>query len=80
MTDRARSEFNIWWERQPFKDQFADVKEQMGNVWVASREECVVELPAAEYIGDSWSGDWAIKTDEVREAIEAAGLKCEVKP
>lgn len=73
MTDRARSEFNTWWERQPFKDQFADVKEQMGNVWVASREECVVELP---------DGCICCYEDAEREmlqacaeAIEASGLR-----
>lgn len=70
MTDRARSEFNTWWERQPFKDQFADVKEQMGNVWVASREECVVEIDLEE-----WPTSIA---RQIQQSIEAAGLK--VKP
>lgn len=75
MTAKARAEFKTWWERQPFHAQFEDVKQQMENVWVASRAECVVEMPAAEYIGDSWSGDWAIKREDVVESIEAAGLK-----
>jgi len=46
MTDSIRAEFNTWWDRQPFNAQFEDVKQQMENVWVASREGCVVELPA----------------------------------
>ncbi|WP_225773288.1 hypothetical protein [Pseudomonas sp. Marseille-Q5115] len=84
MTDRARSEFNTWWERQPFKDQFADVKDQMGNVWVASREECVVVLPEIN------PRDWACTLDEClaiqqgidmsQRRIRAAGLRVEVKP
>ena len=37
MTDRARSEFQAWWSRQSFNAQFEDVKQQMENVWVASR-------------------------------------------
>lgn len=75
MTDRARSEFNTWWERQPFKDQFADVKGQMGNVWVASREECVVELPTPEgYMADVQKYSFALCAQRIR----SAGLK--VKP
>lgn len=83
MTDRARSEFNTWWERQPFKDKFADVKEQMGNVWVASREECAVELPKDRTAGMSPSARLMVHYHRsVRqswaESIEAVGLK--VKP
>ncbi|WP_040263711.1 hypothetical protein [Pseudomonas massiliensis] len=70
MTDRARSEFNTWWERQPFKDQFADVKEQMGNVWVASREMKAAQIP-------EWSG-WAVqypgKLPKLYGALEIAEL------
>ncbi len=38
-TDKAIAEFEAWWDRQPFREQFEDVKDQMRNVWLASRRE-----------------------------------------
>ncbi|WP_312905447.1 hypothetical protein [Stutzerimonas nitrititolerans] len=38
-TDKARAEFEAWWDRQPFHEQFEDMKQQMANVWVASRAD-----------------------------------------
>ncbi|WP_312911035.1 hypothetical protein [Stutzerimonas nitrititolerans] len=40
MTEKTLAEFEAWWNRQPFREQFADVKDQMRNVWVASRAGC----------------------------------------
>ncbi|MCW8159036.1 hypothetical protein D7243_22985 [Stutzerimonas stutzeri] len=40
-TDKAIAEFEAWWIKQPHRDQFEDVKEQMRNVWVASRTDSV---------------------------------------
>lgn len=76
MTDRARSEFQAWWSRQDFNAQFEDVKQQMENVWVASREECVVELP--KKVEAPWSNSYDAGIAATARAIEAVGLK--VKP
>lgn len=56
-TDKALSDFNAWWDRQPFRDQFEDMKQQMANVWVASRRELVIELPPQ------------VTAEDVREAV-----------
>ncbi|MHA6476137.1 hypothetical protein ACX1DW_01400 [Stutzerimonas sp. KH-1] len=44
-TDKAIAEFEAWWDRQPHREQFEDVKDQMRNVWLASRREAFIELP-----------------------------------
>lgn len=78
-TDKAIAEFEAWWDRQPHREQFEDVKDQMRNVWLASRRELVIELPrpdtnmhngrsdaACELLLEQWGAD--------RAAIEAAGV------
>jgi hypothetical protein len=70
--DKALSDFNAWWDRQPFRDQFEDMKQQMANVWVASRRELVIELASA-YRTDE-DGYWVIGRTEARRSIEAAGV------
>ncbi len=76
-TDKALSDFNAWWDRQPFRDQFEDMKQQMANVWVASRADLVIELPqpmkAPPYT--SYEGGWNDMRGEAIDAIEAAGVK-----
>ena len=44
-TDKAIAEFEAWWDRQLWRECFEDVKDQMRNVWLASRRELVIELP-----------------------------------
>ncbi len=68
-TDKALSDFNAWWDRQPFRDQFEDMKQQMANVWVASRAEMVIALP-----DPSRAIDIAYFHADVLDAIAAAGL------
>lgn len=46
--------------------------------WQASRAALAVELPEVEYFGDSWSGGWALRKDDVVEALTDAGIP--VKP
>jgi len=76
-TDKAIAEFEAWWDRQPHREQFEDVKEQMRNVWLASRRELVIELPqpmkAPPYA--SYEGGWNDMRGEAIDAIEAAGAK-----
>ncbi|MBA1234737.1 hypothetical protein G7Z98_09235 [Pseudomonas stutzeri] len=72
-TDKAIAEFEAWWDRQPFRDQFEDMKQQMANVWVASRRELVIDLASA-YRTDE-DGYWVIGRTEARRSIEAAGVK-----
>ncbi|MBU0792299.1 MAG: hypothetical protein KKC55_17830 [Gammaproteobacteria bacterium] len=50
-TDKATAAFEAWWARQSFRELFKDVKDQMRNVWVASRRELVIQLPAQYGIG-----------------------------
>jgi len=69
-TDKAIAEFEAWWDRQPFRDQFEDMKQQMANVWVASRRELVIELPDRM---DSTGCTHVIES--CRAAIEAAGVR-----
>ena len=69
-TDKAIAEFEAWWDRQPFRDQFEDLKQQMANVWLASRRELVIDLPKRV---DSAGCTHVIEA--CREAIEAAGAK-----
>lgn len=81
-TDKALCDFNAWWDRQPFRDQFEDMKQQMANVWVASRAEVVVELPpkisAYNTMDNGFvrpeAAEYDSAIDDCREAIEAAGL------
>ncbi|WP_313308702.1 hypothetical protein [Stutzerimonas nitrititolerans] len=76
-TDKALSDFNAWWDRQPHREQFEDVKDQMRNVWVASRRELMIELP---YDSDSLNREHPYVAGrrntiaECRDAIEATGV------
>ena len=72
-TDKAIAEFEAWWDRQPFHAQFEDVKDQMRNVWLASRRELVIELPE-EFDSGYTRPEMAMVSQEVREVIEAAGV------
>lgn len=56
-TDKAIAEFEAWWQQQLGHSCFEDVKDQMRNVWLASRAEMVIQLPPR------------ITADDVREAI-----------
>ncbi len=69
-TDKNLADFNAWWDRQPFRDQFEDMKDQMRNVWRASRAELVIQLPKRV---DSAGCTHVIEA--CRAAIEAAGAK-----
>ncbi len=72
MTDKTDAEFEVWWQQQLGRTHFEDVKDQMRNVWLASRRELVIELP--ERFDKYDSGDWTYWADGVDAAIEAAGL------
>ena len=78
MTEQAHAEFETWWNRQPHREQFEDVKDQMRNVWRASRAEMVIRLPDA-YANcpphACYEGGWNDMRDEAVDAIEAAGAK-----
>lgn len=82
-TDKALSDFNAWWDRQPFRDQFEDMKQQMANVWVASRAEMVIELPPKISEHNAMDNgfvrpeavEYDSAIDDCRDAIEAAGVK-----
>ncbi len=71
-TEKAQADFEAWWSRQPFRDRFEDVKDQMRNVWVASRRELVIELPAPKGLlidASYWRG-----INDARHVIEAVGV------
>ncbi|TLX52767.1 hypothetical protein DN824_21910 [Stutzerimonas nosocomialis] len=72
-TDKARAEFDAWWDRQPHHEQFEDVKTQMFNVWAASRRKLVIELPP-RHPAFGQGRSWNKCLDTCREAIEAAGV------
>lgn len=84
-TDKAIAEFEAWWPRQPFHEQFESMKTQMRNVWVASRAELAIELPRAPraYPANEASSDVDYWIDEAkwdmygecRRSIEVAGVK-----
>jgi len=79
-TDKAIAAFEAWWIRQPFRELFKDVKDQMRNVWVASLRELVIELPEETNVRNHWAeaagADMAYNDaiQECRAAIEAAGV------
>lgn len=75
-TDKAIAEFEAWWDRQPHREQFEDVKDQMRNVWLASRRELVIELPQPMKTPPyaSYEGGWNDMRGEATDAIEAAGV------
>lgn len=73
-TDKATAEFEAWWDRQPFREQFADVKDQMRNVWLASRRELVVTIEPGDCFSPNDCGDLAIWRDDAKRLFEAAGV------
>jgi hypothetical protein len=81
MTDKTDAEFEAWWIKQPHREQFENVKDQMRNVWVASRAEMVIVLPEETNVRNHWAeaagADMAYNDaiQECRAAIEAAGAK-----
>ena len=75
MTDKTDAEFEAWWQLQPHREQFEDVKEQMRNVWRASRAEMVVTIEPGDCFSPSDCGDLAIWRDDAKRLIEAAGAK-----
>ena len=76
-TDKAIAEFEAWWGRQPFREQFEDLKDQMRNVWLASRRELVIELndiSMSQYASvSSYRAAEAMRFDCI-DAIEEAGV------
>ena len=48
------------------------------KAWQASRAALKVELPELEWFGDDDTGEFGLVEDEVREALQQAGI--EVKP
>ncbi len=74
-TDKAIAEFEAWWDRQSFREQFEDVKDQMRNVWLASRMELVVKMPGKYSPAETDGAEaWNICHDCCQAAIEAAGV------
>lgn len=74
MTDKAIAEFEAWWDRQPHREQFEDVKDQMRNVWLASRRELVVNIEPGDCFSPNECGDLAIWRDDAKRLLEAAGV------
>lgn len=74
-TDKAIAEFEAWWDRQPHREQFEDLKQQFCNVAVAfyqkGREDVVVELPQCD---PDEVVRYGTALDDCRAAIEAAGV------
>ncbi|MCO8161049.1 hypothetical protein NJC38_02645 [Pseudomonas sp. 21LCFQ010] len=90
MTDTSKIQFEQWHKRetQAFvaagEVEAAQVmegfKESMWSVWEASRQAVVVELPdTVANTGTLTSNAVLSYKRECKEAIEAAGLRCEVK-
>lgn len=77
-TGKAIAEFEAWWDRQPHREQFEDLKDQMRNVAVAfyqkGLEDVVIELPAQYGIGGLASDAHDRAIAMCKDAIEAAGV------
>ncbi|WP_417659951.1 hypothetical protein [Pseudidiomarina sp.] len=73
-TDKATAAFEAWWIRQPHREQFEDVKDQMRNVWLASRRELVVTIEPGDCFSPNDCGDLAIWRDDAKRLLEAAGV------
>lgn len=72
-TNKMREQFEVYWKRQLWAECYADVKEQMFTIWMASREAVLVELPKPD---DSFENhDYLIDRELTVKAIEAQGLK-----
>ena len=77
-TDKAIAEFEAWWDRQPHREQFEDVKDQMRNVWLASRREWAISLPKRYGLPSIGArpeyAEYNRAVQDCRAAIEAAGV------
>jgi len=73
-TDKAIAEFEAWWPRQPFHEQFESMKTQMRNVWLASRRELVVTIEPGDCFSPNECGDLAIWRDDAKRLLEASGV------
>ncbi|RYE68599.1 MAG: hypothetical protein EOO81_09255 [Oxalobacteraceae bacterium] len=94
MTDQPRIEFESWAATKGMAMHLARsesglyvsrVTQNYMDCWMASRAAVVVELPAGQCLFDRSSGRAAgglplVELKTVADAIEAAGLKYEVKP
>lgn len=83
MTEQeSREQFENWFKDRFWHECYEDVKHHLFAAWQASRESLVIELP--ERMNEGWQdgdpmeshidGEW-MRSDDVIEAIEAAGLK-----
>ena len=52
-----------------------DIKECEQGEWVKHSELPEIQLPEVEWLGDSWSGGWAILKENLIEALEEQGFK-----
>lgn len=76
-----REEFEAWVSTQSwtvdmmYRDGYVGWEAQFAfDAWQASRAALVVTLPATQYYGDSWSGDYALPTEDTHEALTDAGV------
>lgn len=77
-TDKAIAEFEAWWDSQPHREQFEDLKQQFCNVAVAfyqkGREDLVVTIDPGDCFSPNDCGDLAIWRDDAKRLFEAAGV------
>ncbi len=73
-TDKAIAEFEAWWQQQLWRECFEDVKDQMRNVWLASRRELIVTIEPGDCFSPNDCGDLAIWRDDAKRLFEAAGV------
>lgn len=71
-TDKAIAEFEAWWQQQLWRECFEDVKDQMRNVWLASRRELVIPLAGITIL--EYRGEDFYERAGLCQAIEAAGV------
>lgn len=75
--EKMREEFEAWFKARFWHECYEDVKHHLFAAWQASRESLVIELPSGGYFA-GYDNEHMMESRDVREAIEAAGLK--VKP
>lgn len=83
-TDKAIAEFEAWWDRQPHREQFADLKQQFCNVAVAfyqkSREDQSGFIDALDWYAKAEPLELYTNAEieeyqrRARLALEAAGV------
>ena len=74
-TDKAIAEFEAWWQQQLGHSCFEDVKDQMRNVWLASRRELVIQLPGKyEPAETDGAAAWNLCHDCCQNAVISAGV------